>query len=197
VFVEDVEGADDAMGGLEIDAGFGALRSAEELSGAASAFDREKAAVVKAVAWKARADEGGEDGGGAGKNGEWEAVGDAGTDEAMAGVGDARHAGIGNEGDVDSAGEAGDEIVNACGFVVLVEANEGFFDAEVLEEKSAVAGVLCGDEVGGAESLYGSEGDILPVADRSGNDAQHVATVGLPALGNGNGDLVGEIGGGV
>lgn len=125
-------------------------------------------------------------------------MGDASADEAMTGIGDARHSGIGDECDVDSAGEAGDEIIDACGLVVLVEANEGFFDAKVLEEESAVARILCGNEVGGAERLDGAEGDILPVADRSGNDAQHVATGGgLPALGDGDGNLVGEIGSGV
>jgi hypothetical protein len=56
---------------------------------------------------------------------------------------------------------------------VAVQTDEGFFDAEMVEEKSAVTGVLGGDEIGGAEGFDGAQRDVLAVADGCWNDAQH------------------------
>ena len=54
-----------------------------------------------------------------------------------------------------------------------VQADKGLFDAEMLEEKSAVAGVLGCDQISGLQRLDGAERDILAVADGGWNDAQH------------------------
>ena len=58
-------------------------------------------------------------------------------------------------------------------FVVPVEAHEWLFDAEMLEEQSAVAGVFRSYEIGGLQRLHGAESNILPVADGGWNNAQH------------------------
>jgi hypothetical protein len=63
------------------------------------------------------------------------------------------------------------DILAAEGFVVSMQAEEGFLYAEMLQKKPAVPRVLGGDEVGGFENLDGAKGDILPIADGCGNDA--------------------------
>ena len=58
-------------------------------------------------------------------------------------------------------------------FVVPVEAHEWLFDAEMLEEQSAMAGIFGSHKVSGLKRLYGAESNILPVADGGWNNAQH------------------------
>ncbi len=65
------------------------------------------------------------------------------------------------------------QIAATRGFVVPVEAHEWLFDAEMLEEQSAMAGIFRSDEIGGLERLHGAESNILPVADGGWNNAQH------------------------
>ena len=63
------------------------------------------------------------------------------------------------------------DIFTAEGLVVAMEAEEGLFDTEVLEEKPTVAGVLGGNQIGSLQNLNGPQGDILTVSDGCGNDA--------------------------
>lgn len=181
-FHESDEGFFQPMGRLEKNSGFIAGRGLGEFAGAASAFDRKESAEEKPVARKARSDEGREDGGGARQNRDGQAALDAGLDEAVAGIGNARHAGIGDQGDMGTLGDAVGEFPAAGGFIVAVEADEGFFDAEVLEKQSAVAGILGGDEIGGLESFNRAEGYVLTVADGGWNDAQHGERGGITSL---------------
>jgi hypothetical protein len=58
-------------------------------------------------------------------------------------------------------------------FIVPVEAHEWLFDAEMLEEQSAVAGIFRSDKIRRLERLHRAESDILPVADGGWNNAQH------------------------
>ena len=62
-------------------------------------------------------------------------------------------------------------IFTAEGLIVPMQAEEGLFDTEVLEEKPTMAGVLCGNQVGSLQNLNGPQGDILTVSDWCGNDA--------------------------
>ena len=63
------------------------------------------------------------------------------------------------------------DIFAAEGFVVSVQAQEGLFDAEVLEEKPAVPRVFGGDQVGGFQDFNGPQCDVLAVSDGCGNNA--------------------------
>jgi hypothetical protein len=175
-FDEGGQGFFEAVGRFEEDGGFGAGGGFGEFAGAASAFNREKAAEEKAVAGKPGTDQRDGDGGGSGQDGDGQAAVEAGFDEAVAGIRDAGHAGVGDQGDVEAAGDALGEFGAAGGFVVAVQADEGFFDLEMLEEEPAVAGVLGGDKVRGAEGVNGAEGDVAAVADGGGDDAEHGPT---------------------
>ena len=179
----------DAVRGLEKNRRFVALGGGGEFSGAASAFHRQKSPEEKAVAGKSRAHQRGEDGGGAWQHGDGQGAVDAGSDEAVAGIGNSRHPGIRDECDVEPLGDAVGEFAATRGFVVAVQADERFFYAEMLEEESAVAGILGGDEVGCAKRFDRTECDILTVADGGGNDAQHGTRPDLPTLGEAGGEV--------
>jgi hypothetical protein len=68
------------------------------------------------------------------------------------------------------------------GFIVPVEAYEWLFDAEMLEEQSAVTRVFRRDEIGGLERIHSTESNILPVADGGWNNAQHKERRGITSL---------------
>ena len=56
--------------------------------------------------------------------------------------------------------------------VVLVIAEEGLFDAVMIQQPAGVAGVLAGDAVRLAQHAHGPEGEILQVSDRRGDNVQ-------------------------
>ncbi len=195
--VEEGEGGVEAVGGFEEDAGFVGVEGGGEDALALAAFDGEEAAEVEGVGGEAAADEGGEDGAGAGEDFDGDGGGVAGGDEALTWVGDAGHAGVGDVGDAFAEGEFAEELGAAHGFVVLVEADEGFADVEVGEEGAGVAGVFAGDEVDGGEGIAGADGDVAEVADGGGDDVE-VAWLGRHGGrgGRGGGGKQGGWGGG-
>jgi hypothetical protein len=54
---------------------------------------------------------------------------------------------------------------------VPVQAEEGFLDAEVLEEEPTVPGILGRDQVGRLQNLNSPQCDVLTISYGSGNDA--------------------------
>ena len=143
----DVERLEQAVRGLEKDAGDFARGGGEEIALAPAALHRQEAAVEKCLRGKAAADERGEDGARAGKDGVGQAALDAGAEQAVAGIADAGQAGVGDDGDVFPGGEFLDEFGGAARFVVLVVADERLRDFEMAQQISRVAGVFAGDEV--------------------------------------------------
>lgn len=54
---------------------------------------------------------------------------------------------------------------------MTVKAEERLPDAEMLKEKSAVAGILGRDQVGSLQNFNGPQCDVLSVSNGCGNDA--------------------------
>ena len=117
------------------------------------------------MARKARADEGIEHGGGTGEDLIGDGFLDTALDETVAGIRNAGHSCIGDDGDVFAVAHALEELGNAADLVVLVERDERFLDAVVLEQWRGMAGVLAGDAVGLEQGLQGAQGDVIPMAD--------------------------------
>jgi hypothetical protein len=65
-----------------------------------------------------------------------------------------------------------DELGGAVVFIVLVEAEGGGFDVEVIEELLSLASVFTGDAVSLAEDAEGAESDVFQVADGGGNQVE-------------------------
>jgi D-Tyr-tRNAtyr deacylase len=65
------------------------------------------------------------------------------------------------------------DIFATKGFVVTMKAQKWFFDAEMLQEKTAMPRILSRYQIRRLENLHGAQGDILTVSNRSRNDAQH------------------------
>lgn len=169
--VQGCECFQNSVRGFEVDAGLGSCGSGGEFVSTAAAFDRQETAEKKTVAREARPHEGGENGRWTWEHAHGESSFDTSADEPVAWVGDTGHAGIRDESDMGSACDTVCDVLGAEGFVVSVQAKEWLFDAEMLEEKSAVPRILGSDEVGGLEDLDGTQGDVLPIADGGGNDA--------------------------
>ena len=100
----------------------------------------------------------------------------------MPGVGNSWHARIGNQGHMGAISHAVSQLAATRRFVVPVEADEWLFDAEMLEEQPAVAGIFGSDKISGLKRLYGAESDILPVADGGWNNAQHKERPAITSL---------------
>lgn len=124
------------------------------------------------VGGEAGGGEGGDEGAGAGDGFDFEAGLEGGADDALAGIADAGCAGVGDEGDFFAAGEALDDLFAALGFVEFEVAEERFFDFVGLEKIRGVAGIFGGDDVAFAEDAEGAEGDVLAVADGSGDEVK-------------------------
>ena len=154
------------------DAGFLAGEGFFEGAATLAAFDRQEAAEEEFGGGQAAADEGGDRGGRAGND----FVGHAGVpdfvEQALTGIADERHAGVGNEGHAAAVAQFGQQLLGASGLVVLVQAEQRFPDAVVLEEGERVPGVLAGDDVDGGEDAVGAERQVGEIADRSADQIE-------------------------
>jgi hypothetical protein len=167
------EGFFQPVGRLKKNGGFIARRGFGEFASAATAFDGKESAEEKPIAGKSRTNERRQNCRRSGQNGDGQSALDAGSDQAVPGVGNSWHSRIGDQGHMGAIRHAVRELAATRGFVVPVEAHEWLFDAEMLEEQSAVAGIFRSHEVSRLERLHGAESDILPVADGGWNNAQH------------------------
>ena len=94
------------------------------------------------------------------------------SDEAMAGVGDERHASVADESDACALLEGEDEFGGASEFVVFVVADERLANVVVSEELLGVAGVFAGDLIHFLEDANSAKGDVLEVANGRTNEIQ-------------------------
>ena len=92
--------------------------------------------------------------------------------DVLAGVGDGGHTGVGHERARLTGEQAGDDLLAAGVFVVLIVAHARFFDLKMVEELRRHARVLGGDEVGAAQRLECTHGQVAEVADRRADQIQ-------------------------
>jgi hypothetical protein len=95
-------------------------------------------------------------------------------DEFLARVGDQRRARIGDEGESFATFKILDDPVFLFCSVKLVERFEGDLDLVVVEKMAAVASVFAEDIVAGFQHTHCPPGEISEVADRRGNEIEHV-----------------------
>ena len=93
-------------------------------------------------------------------------------DEAVAGVGDERHAGVADKGDICALLEGEHEFRGASQFIVLVVADERLANVVVGEELLGVAGVLAGDLVHFLEDAESAEGDVFEIANGGADEIE-------------------------
>ncbi len=92
--------------------------------------------------------------------------------DAFPWIGDAGHPRVGDEGDGLAGTNAVEDFCLAGRLIKFLVAEKRFFEAEMLEEESGVAGVFGGDEIGGGEGLAGAGRDIGEISDGGTNDKE-------------------------
>ena len=95
--------------------------------------------------------------------------------DVLTGVGDGGHAGVGHERARLTGEQPGDDLLTAGVFVVLIVAHARFFDLKMVEELRRHARVLGGDEVGAAQRLECTHGQVAEVADRRADQRETAA----------------------
>ncbi len=98
-------------------------------------------------------------------------------DETVAGIGDEGHAGITDESDGGAAFHGKHEFGSASDFVVVVITDEGFLNFKMIEQFQSVASIFAGDLIDFLEDAEGAQGDVLKIADGSGNEIEAAAAV--------------------
>ena len=93
-------------------------------------------------------------------------------DEAMAWIGNERHAGVADERDLRALFERDEKFGRAGQFVVLVVADERFPNFVVVEQLLCVARVFAGDLVDFFEDSQGAQSDVFEIANRGADKVQ-------------------------
>ncbi len=138
---------------------------AATLGGAAG----QEAQVDELVAGQAGDGQGGGNGRGAGDGNHGDAAFNRRPDQLVAGVGEARHARLADQGHV-LLGQGLQQVVQLLEPAVLKEAGEGGVDVVAGQELACRARVFGGDEGHFPQHTQRSQGDVLQVADGSGDD---------------------------
>ena len=113
------------------------------------------------------------DGGvGAGDGEDGDAGCNGGCGDLASGVGDAGRARVADDGDARAGVESGDKLRGAAGLVVLVVADGGGTDLEVVEELLGLARVLASNFVYRAQYTQSAQGDVFEVADGRGDEIE-------------------------
>jgi putative FmdB family regulatory protein len=170
----------DAMRGLvEND---GAIFDAQSFEGAApfAATRGQKANKQKFFIGQAAGGKGGEKGRWSGHGHNGNVVPQAKRDEAMARVGNERHAGVTHEGDFRALFERDEQLRRTCEFIVLVVADKGLANFVVVEKLLRVARVFAGDLVDFLQDAQSPQRYVFQVADGSADQIQ--ATSGLVSI---------------
>ena len=103
--------------------------------------------------------------------GDGDAAGQRVPDDDRAGVGDAGHPGVGAEGAaLPCLDPAEDALAPAKG--VLVVADHGLFQAQMVQKPHGDPGVLGGDKIRRPKRSGGPRGHVLQVADGGGDDVK-------------------------
>ena len=92
--------------------------------------------------------------------------------DLASGIGDAGRARVADDGDARARPERCGEFNGAGGLVVLVVADGGRADTEVVEQLLRLARVLAGDAVDRAQDAQGAQGDVLQIADGRGDEVE-------------------------
>jgi hypothetical protein len=116
-----------------------------------------------------------EERGGAGDGNHRDFVAKAESDQAVAGIGNQRHARVADESDFRALLESDEKFRRARHLVVLVIAHERLRDFVVSQELLRVAGVFAGNLVGFAQDAQGAQGDVLEIADGRGDEIKAAA----------------------
>jgi len=150
----------------------GAILDAQALEGAA-AF----AAAIREKAYKEKFFIGEPTGGQRRKKCRWPGnrndgnmMAEAESDEAMARIGNQRHARVADERDFRALFERDEQFGGARHFIVLVVADERFANFVVAEELLCVACVFAGDLIDFFQDAQGAEGDVLQIAYGRANE---------------------------
>ena len=138
-----------------------------------AAFRGKESLEAEAAAGQTAAHQGGGDGTGPGDADHLMACAPGGGGQLLAGVGDARQAGIADQGHRFARLQGRQQLGQAGGPVVLVEAHQGHPDAEVVQQQTAAAGVLAGHPVGAGQHPPGPGGEVVQVADGGAHQIQN------------------------
>jgi hypothetical protein len=168
------QGFEDAVRGFMEDSWGRGFQCLFEGFGTASGFVGEESAECECFRGEARSHKSRGGGARSRQDGDRKPFRAAGPDESGAWIGDARHAGICHQSDMQALRDAGDELRGARGFIMLVKADKRFGDFEVMEEHARVAGILCRDQIACPQSLQCPQGNIPQIANRRGDNAQHL-----------------------
>ena len=79
---------------------------------------------------------------------------------------------VADDGDARARLERGGKLDGAGGLIVLVVADGGRADTEVVEQLLRLARVLAGDAVDRAQDAQGAQGDVLQIADGRGDEVE-------------------------
>lgn len=170
-FSELCEGLDDAVRTLVED--HRALFVAEALeSGGASLLLRQETFETEAVAGQSARHEGGDEGRRSGQALHLDAACHGSTDEHKTRVADGGSAGIADECHGFAGGKTGGEGFGRFVLVELMVAHEACLDVVVLEEDAAGACIFSEYDVRFLEDAECAEGNVLHVADGSGNEVE-------------------------
>ena len=99
----------------------------------------------------------------------------AGAHQPVARVADQRRAGVADQRAAFAVAQARHQFRAALGFVVVVAADQTGLDAQMVEQRLAVPGVLGGHPVHLAEHLEGAAGQVVQVTDRCADHIQRAA----------------------
>ena len=93
-----------------------------------------------------------------------------GAGERETGVRDEGRTGIADEGEMGAGVETLENLGDAGGLVVFMEAGERGPDGEVVEKPACVTGVFAVDGLDGLQGVNCSQGDVVEIADWRGNN---------------------------
>ena len=109
------------------------------------------------------------------------------SDERCAGVADGGRAGVADIGHALAACESREHALRCLALVVLVQRDERLVDAEMAQQRCAVARVLAGDGVDEGEHMNRAQAQVREVADRRRDHVQRSCGILLRAGRSGSG----------
>ena len=165
-FNKDVEGFQQAMRRLKVDACFTTRDGAFQLRAAPAALHGQKSSKKEGISWKSGANERGKNGTGPGQDIYGESALPTSTDETESRIRYSWHAGICHKRDGFAAGDFLDQRRRAGGFIVLMQAEHRLLDVMLEQEHGRMTRVLGRDEIGFTQSLQRSQCDILQIPNR-------------------------------
>jgi hypothetical protein len=147
-FNKDVEGFQQAMRRLKVDACFTTRDGAFQLRAAPAALHGQKSSKKEGISWKSGANERGKNGTRPGQDIYGEPALPTSTDETESRIRYSWHAGICHKRDGFAAGDFLDQRRRAGGFIVLMQAEHRLLDVMVEQEHGRMTRILSRNEIG-------------------------------------------------